>query len=153
MALPTRARPSFSHTKPSNQEAYTSLLESSIRGWTEEARRTIIPQWLEPKLNYRKLIRMKKQKLYPRWRDKIKPQKTTNWRRKTIQNNNSEGFRILETEWRRSRNVSQRPRRTKEQQTEANNALEGINVRITETEEPISELEDRMVEISTTNRI
>ena len=115
MALPTRARPSFSHTKPSNQEAYTSLLESFIRGWTEEARRTIIPQWLEPKLNYRKLIRMKKQKLYPRWRDKIKPQKTTKWRRKTIQNNNSEGFRILETEWRRSRNVSQRPRRTKEQ--------------------------------------
>ena len=41
----------------------------------------------------------------------------------------------------------------KNKQTETNNALEGINVRITETEEPISELEDRMVEISTTNRI
>ena len=36
-ALPTRARPSFSHASPSHQEAYTSLLASSIRGQTEEA--------------------------------------------------------------------------------------------------------------------
>ena len=40
----------------------------------------------------------------------------------------------------------------KNKQTETNNALEGINVRITETEEPISELEDRMVEITTTEQ-
>ena len=40
----------------------------------------------------------------------------------------------------------------KNKQTETNNALEGINGRIIETEEPISDLEDRMVEISTTNR-
>ena len=32
--------------------------------------------------------------------------------------------------------------------TEIKNTLEGINSRITETEEPISELEDRRVEIT-----
>ena len=51
-------------------------------------------------------------------------------------------------------NVSQRPRRIKEQ-TEMNNTitemktkLEGINSRITEAEEWISDLEDRMVEFT-----
>jgi len=43
------------------------------------------------------------------------------------------------------RNAYQRPRRTKEQ-TEMNNTLEEINSRI--TEEQISNLEDRMVEIT-----
>ena len=43
------------------------------------------------------------------------------------------------------RNVYQRPRRTKEQ-TEMSNTLEEINSRI--TEEQISNLEDRMVEIT-----
>ena len=32
-----RARPNFSHSSPSHQEAYTGLLASSIRGQTEEA--------------------------------------------------------------------------------------------------------------------
>ena len=35
----------------------------------------------------------------------------------------------------------------KNKQTEMNNILEGINSRITETEEQINDLEDRMVEI------
>jgi len=61
--LPTRARPSFSHHQSLHQKAYTNLLASSIRGQTEEARRTTIPQWLEQKPHYRKLIRMKKQKV------------------------------------------------------------------------------------------
>ena len=34
-----------------------------------------------------------------------------------------------------------------EEQTEVNNTLEGINSRLTEAEEQISDLEDRMVEI------
>ena len=47
-----------------------------------------------------------------------------------------------------ARNVYQKPRTTKEQ-TEMNNTLEGIN-RIIEAEEQISDLEDRMVEITAT---
>ena len=43
--------------------------------------------------------------------------------------------------------VYQRPRRTKEQ-TEMNNTLEGINSRISEAEEWINDLENRMVEIT-----
>ena len=46
-------------------------------------------------------------------------------------------------------NVYQRLTRTKEQ-TEMNNTLEGINSRITEAEEWISDLDDRMVEITAT---
>ena len=44
-------------------EAYTSLWTSSIRGQTEEARRTTVPQWLKQKPFYRKLIMMKEQKV------------------------------------------------------------------------------------------
>ena len=36
----------------------------------------------------------------------------------------------------------------KKKQTEMKNTLEGINIRITETEEQINDLEDRMVEIT-----
>ena len=52
--------PVFPTTSPSHQETYTSLLASSTRRQTEEARRTTIPQWLEQKPRHRKLIRMKK---------------------------------------------------------------------------------------------
>ena len=62
-ALPTRARPSFSHHQSlAHQEGYTSLLASPIRGQTEEARSTI-SQELKQKPYYRKLIMMKKQKV------------------------------------------------------------------------------------------
>ena len=40
----------------------------------------------------------------------------------------------------------------KNKQTEMNNILEGINSRITEAEEWISDLEDRMVEITATEQ-
>ena len=46
-------------------------------------------------------------------------------------------------------NVFQRPRRTKEQ-TGMNNTLEWISSRVTEAEEQVSDLEDRMVEITAT---
>ena len=49
------------------------------------------------------------------------------------------------------RNVYQRPRRTKEK-TEMNNTLERINSRITEAEEQIHDLEERMVEITATEQ-
>ena len=40
----------------------------------------------------------------------------------------------------------------KNKQTEMKNTLEGINIRITETEEQINDLEDRMVEIIATEQ-
>ena len=40
----------------------------------------------------------------------------------------------------------------KKKQTEMKNTLEGINSRITETEEQINDLEDRMVEITATEQ-
>ena len=49
------------------------------------------------------------------------------------------------------RNVYQRSRRTKEQM-EMNNILEEINSRITEWEEQINDLEDRMVEITSADQ-
>ena len=55
-----------------------------------------------------------------------------------------------------TRKIYQRPRRTKEQKTMMNNTinaiknpLEGINSRITEAEEWISDLEDKILEITT----
>ena len=41
----------------------------------------------------------------------------------------------------------------KNKQTEMNNTLEGINSRTTDAEEWISDLEDRMLEITAANRI
>ena len=49
------------------------------------------------------------------------------------------------------RNVYQRPTRTKEQ-IDMNNTLEGIHSRITEAEELVSGLEDRMVEFTATEQ-
>ena len=43
-------------------------------------------------------------------------------------------------------------RKLKNRQTEMNNILEGIHSRITEAEEGINELEDRMVEITATEQ-
>ena len=63
----------FPFASPSHQEAYTSLLASSIRGQTEEARRTTVPQ----KSHYRKLMRMEEQKVMPQMKGQDKtPEKT-----------------------------------------------------------------------------
>ena len=50
-------------------------------------------------------------------------------------------------DWEDEINIYQRPTKTKEE-TEMKNTLEGINSKITETEEQINDLEDRMVEIT-----
>ena len=50
-----------------------------------------------------------------------------------------------------SRNIYQRTRRSKEQ-TDLSNSLERINSRIAEAKEQISELEDRMIEMTTLER-
>ena len=72
--------------------------------------------------------------------------------RKRIQNNDSEDDPgSLENNGKEARNVYQRPTRTKEQ-AKRNNTLEGINSRLTEAEEQINDLEDRMVEITTTEQ-
>ena len=63
---------------PSYQEAYTSLLASSIRGQTEEARRTTTPFWLEQKPHNRKLTKMQKQKVLAQMKQQYKiPEKET----------------------------------------------------------------------------
>ena len=68
--------------------------------------------------------------------------------RKRIQNNDIEDdSRSQKNNGEDARSVYQRPRRIKEQ-TEMNNILEAINSRITEAEEWISDLEDRMVKIT-----
>jgi len=69
----------FPITSPSNQEAYTSVLASSIRGWTEDAKRSTVSQWLKQKIYYRKLITMKKQKVMSQMKGKGKtPEKQLN---------------------------------------------------------------------------
>ena len=55
------------------------LLASSTRGQREDTRRTTIPQQLEQKLHYRKLIRMKKQSYVPDEEIRQNPRKTTKW--------------------------------------------------------------------------
>ena len=70
--------------------------------------------------------------------------------RKKIQNYDSEDDPGAQKQNEKdARSVYQRPRRTKEQ-TEMNNTLEGINSRISEAEEWINDLEERMVEITAT---
>ena len=99
---------------------------------------------------------MKKQKVnVPDEGTRYSPRKTTKLSgdrqpsRKRIQNNDSEDDPGSQEknggkDWEGVRNVYQRPRRTKEQ-TEMNNMLEGINSGITEAEEQINDLEDKMV--------
>ena len=64
-----------SKTQSLLSSSLTSLLASSIRGQTEEARRTTSPHQIEQNSYYRKLIRMKSRKFRSRWREKIKWQK------------------------------------------------------------------------------
>ena len=65
-------------------------------------------------------------------------------------------MKILEIEWRKYKKHLTRTHRTKKQtnndeqhKNEIKNSLEGINSRITEAEERISDLEDKRVEITT----
>ena len=62
-ALHTIARPSFSTTNPSPEEAYTSLLASSIRSQIE-ARRTTVPQRIKQKTTLQKLNHHEKAESY-----------------------------------------------------------------------------------------
>ena len=69
------------------------------------------------------------------------------------QNNYSEGD---PGSWKKNgentRNIYQRTRKLKSNQTEMNNTLEGISSRITEAKERISDLKGRMVEITATKQ-
>ena len=65
----------------------------------------------------------------------------------------------MEVEWRKYKTVKKDLEELKSKQTmmnniinEIKNALEGINSRITEAEERISDLEDKIVEITTTEQ-
>ena len=129
------------------------------------------------KPRYRKLISMKKYKVKSQMKEQDKnPRKTTNWSgdrqlsRKRIQNNDSKDDsgswkKNGGKDWEDARNVFFFPHKPKiyfflqemfikdleelkNKQTEMNNTLEWIHSRITEAEEQINDLEDRMVEIT-----
>ena len=75
------------------------------------------------------------------------------WRSATFQkknqNNDSKGDSgSQEDNGEDARNVYQRPRRAKKKKKDMNNTLEGINSRITEAEDQINDLEDKLVEIT-----
>ena len=62
-------------------------------------------------------------------------------------------MKILGKEWRRcKKNIYKRPRRTKNTQTKLNNTLERISRGMTEANEWISGIEDRMMEITATEQ-
>ena len=67
--------------------------------------------------------------------------------KRTLNNNSEDDPGSWENNGEDARNVSQTPSRTKEQ-TNRDNTLEVINSRITEAEEWINELEDRMMKIT-----
>ena len=62
MICPPEQDPVFPTVSPCHRAPYPSLLASLLRGQTEKAKRATVPQWLEQKPHYRKLIRMKSQK-------------------------------------------------------------------------------------------
>ena len=103
---------------------------------------------------------MKKQRIISQVKGQDKnPRKTTKWSddrqpsRRRVQNNYSEDDPgSWKQNWEDARNVYQRPRKLKNKQTEMNNTLERINSRISEAEEWISDLEDRMVEMTVTEQ-
>ena len=72
---PPQQDPVFPITSPSNQEAYTRFLASSIVGQTEAARSSLTAT--KTKTYFRKLITMRKQKVMfqVKGRDKVKLQK------------------------------------------------------------------------------
>ena len=76
------------------QEAYTSLLASFIRGQTEEAKRSTIPQQLKQEPYYRNVITMKKQKVMSQMKglDKITEKQLNEVE---IGNLPEKGFRIM----------------------------------------------------------
>ena len=126
----------------------------TIREQTEEARSTVSQQ-LKQKPYYRKLITMKKQKVISQMnrRDKVpEKKKLMQWRQATsqkrIQKNDSEDNPDLGKRMEKMQEMfTKDPEELKNKQKEMNNTLEGIKSRITEAEELISDLENRMMEI------
>ena len=72
-----QSKTQFFPPHPSHQEAYTRLFASCTRRQTEEARRTTISQWPEWKPHYRKLIRIRKQRVMSQMKGEDKTPKTT----------------------------------------------------------------------------
>ena len=133
-------------------------LELFIREQAEEAKRTEVPQQLKQKLHYRKFIRMKNQKAMSRMKGQVKtPGKQLNEVKIGLL---GKEFRIMIVKMiqdlgkrMEGRIKKMQEMFTKElEQTEMNTALQGINSRITEAEEQINDLEDRMAEITATKQ-
>ena len=91
---PPEQDPVFPIASPSLQEAYTSLLASSIKGQTEAARRSTASQQLTQKQYYRKLIMMEKQKVISqiKTQDKISEKQLN---KEEIGNLSEKEFRIV----------------------------------------------------------
>ena len=140
-----------------------SLLVSSIRAQTEKAKRTIVLQQLKQKPQYGKLISMKKQKImsHVKGQDKT-PEKHLN--KVEIGILPEEEFRIMIVKMIQDLGKSMEAKIKKMQEMftkdleelknkQMSDTLEGINSRITEAEERINDLEDRMVEITAAEQI
>ena len=131
-----------------------SLLASSIRVQTEEARRITVPQQLRQKPYYIILITMKKQKAMSQIKGQDKtPEKQL--KKVEICNPPEKEFRIMivkiiqdlrkrmEAKIEKIQEMFAKDlQELKNKQTEMNNTLEGIHSRITETEKWINDLED-----------
>ena len=131
-----------------------SLLASSIRVQTEEARRITVPQQLRQKPYYIILITMKKQKAMSQIKGQDKtPEKQL--KKVEICNPPEKEFRIMivkiiqdlrkrmEAKIEKIQEMFAKDlQELKNKQTEMNNTLEGIHSRITEAEKWINDLED-----------
>ena len=131
-----------------------SLLASSIRVQTEEARRITVPQQLRQKPYYIILITMKKQKAMSQIKGQDKtPEKQL--KKVEICNPPEKEFRIMivkiiqdlrkrmEAKIEKIQEMFAKDlQELKNKQTEMNNKLEGIHSRITEAEKWINDLED-----------
>ena len=157
---PPEQDPVFPIASPSLQEAYTSLLASSIKGQTEAARRSTASQQLTQKQYYRKLIMMEKQKVISqiKTQDKISEKQLNDVEVGYV---SEEEFRTIIVKLTQDLGKRKETKIEKTQemftedledlnnkQTEMNNTLEGINSGITEAEERINDVEDRMAAIT-----
>ena len=98
---------------------------------------------------------MNRNRTMSQMKEQINPQKSNQmkWRQATFQKrlqtkNTEDDARSQKKNREYARNVCQKLKQ-KNKQTEMNNTLEALNRRITKSEKWISDLEDRMVEITT----
>ena len=152
-ALPTRARPSFSRHQSIPSESLHKPL-SLIYQRADRSKKKHSLAAAKAKPHYRKFIRMKNQKAMSQMKGQVKtPGKQLNEVKIGLL---GKEFRIMIVKMIQDLGKTigkMQEMFTKElEQTEMNTALQGINSRITEAEEQINDLEDRMAEITATKQ-